>query len=90
MQIQNMSVQIREAMIYTPKEFGMQDIYSRFLKMYEQILEEREFDRQLRQKQEREDSWRQEYRRQIYLAKVGYGLVVLVFLIEMLGMYLTL
>ena len=35
MQLEAMTVQIREAMIYTPKEIGLQSIYSRFLKMYE-------------------------------------------------------
>ena len=37
MQLESMTVQIREAMVYAPKE--LRDIYSRFLKMYDQILE---------------------------------------------------
>ena len=45
MQLEQMTVQIRETMIYTPKEIGLQSIYSRFLKMYDQILEERAFDK---------------------------------------------
>ena len=58
MQLENMTIQIREAMVYAPKE--LRDIYSRFLKMYDQILEEQEFARQLKKRQEREARWRRE------------------------------
>lgn len=57
MQLENMTVQIREAMVYAPKE--LRDIYSRFLKMYEQIIEEQEFERQVRKKQQRDEEARQ-------------------------------
>ena len=90
MQLEQMTVQIRETMIYTPKEIGLQSIYSRFLKMYDQILEEREFDRQLKRKQEIDAQWQQEQRRRIRLAKVGYAIVVAVALLEMTGLYFTL
>ena len=78
MQLEQMTVQIRETMIYTPKEIGLQSIYSRFLKMYDQILEEREFDRALKRKQEIDAKWQREYRQQIRMAKLGYAIVVLV------------
>jgi len=76
MQLEQMTVQIRETMIYTPKDIGLQSIYSRFLKMYDQILEEREFDRALKRKQEIDARWQREYQQQILLAKLGYAVVV--------------
>jgi len=87
MQMEQMTVQIREAMIYTPKEIGLQSIYTRFLKMYEQILEEREFDRQLKAKQARDEKWRQEYRSGLLKAKLGYLVVILMAALWMTGLY---
>jgi hypothetical protein len=87
MQLEQMTVQIRETMIYTPKEIGLQAIYSRFLRMYDQILEEREFDRQLKRKQERDAAWQREYRRELLLAKLGYAVVVTVMVIWMMGLF---
>ena len=87
MQMEQMTVQIREAMIYTPKEIGLQSIYTRFLKMYEQILEEREFDRQLKAKQARDEKWRQEYRSGLLKAKLGYLVVILMAALWMMGLY---
>ena len=78
MQLEQMTVQIRETMIYTPKEIGLQSIYTRFLKMYDQILEEREFDRALKRKQEIDARWQREYQQTLLLAKLGYAVVVLV------------
>ena len=76
MQLEQMTVQIRETMIYTPKDIGLQSIYTRFLKMYDQILEEREFDRALKRKQEIDARWQREYQQQIRMAKLGYVVVV--------------
>jgi len=87
MQMEAMTVQIREAMIYTPKEIGLADIYSRFLKMYDQILEEREFDRQLKAKQARDDKWRREYRSNLLKAKLGYAIVVAIAALWMTGLF---
>jgi len=84
MQLEQMTVQIRETMIYTPKDIGLQSIYTRFLKMYDQILEEREFDRALKRKQEIDARWQREYQQQIRAAKLGYAVVVLV-----LGVWMT-
>ena len=78
MQLEQMTVQIRETMIYTPKDIGLQSIYTRFLKMYDRILEEREFDRALKRKQEIDAKWQREYQQRIRVAKLGYVIVVLV------------
>jgi len=64
LQLENMTVQIREAMVYAPME--LRNIYSRFLAMYDQILEEQEFDRQVKKKQERDEAarkWQQRDKR---------------------------
>lgn len=90
MQLEQMTVQIRETMIYTPKEIGLQSIYSRFLKMYDQILEEREFDRALKRKQEIDARWQREYRQRIRMAKVGYAIVLFAVLLQMTGLFLLL
>lgn len=87
MQMEAMTVQIREAMIYTPKEIGLADIYSRFLKMYNQILEEREFDRQLKAKRARDEKWRREYRSNLLKAKLGYAVVLAISALWMTGLF---
>ena len=87
MQMEAMTIQIREAMIYTPKEIGLQSIYTRFLKMYDQILEERAFDRELKAKRAREEKWQREYRSELFKAKLGYAIVVLIAALWMTGLY---
>ena len=87
MQLEQMTVQIRETMIYTPKEIGLQSIYSRFLKMYDQILEERAFDRALKRKQEIDARWQREYRSNLLKAKLGYALVVAIAALWMTGLF---
>ena len=84
MQLEQMTVQIRETMIYTPKDIGLQSIYSRFLKMYDQILEEREFDRVLKRKQEIDARWQREYHQTILMAKLGYAVVMVI-----VGLWMT-
>jgi hypothetical protein len=59
-QLVSLSTQIREAMTYTPEELGLQDLYKRFLAMYALILEEQEFERQLKRKKERDAKWQRE------------------------------
>jgi hypothetical protein len=87
MQLEQMTVQIRETMIYTPKEIGLQSIYSRFLKMYDQILEERAFDRELKRKQEIDAKWQREYRNNLLKAKLGYAVVVGMAALWMTGLF---
>lgn len=62
-QLISLSTQIREAMTYTPEELGLQDLYKRFLAMYDLILEEQEYDRQLKRKRERDAKWQRELQR---------------------------
>lgn len=88
MQLENMTVQIREAMVYAPDV--LKDIYSRFLKMYSQILEEQEFARQVKRKKERDAEWLREQRHRIQIAKLGYAIVMVLFILEMTGLYFTL
>jgi len=64
-QLVSLSTQIREAMSWTPEHLGLQDMYQRFLKMYELILEEQEFDRQRRLRSARNKRWQQESRRNL-------------------------
>jgi hypothetical protein len=53
-QMKQLATQVREAMIYTPERLGLQALYSRFLDMYDQILEEQEFARAVKAKKERD------------------------------------
>ena len=79
LQLEAMSVQIREAMVYAPTE--LQDIYGRFLKMYDQILEEQEFDRRVKRRQAQEERWQREalhnHRVDRLLAVVGTTVLLL-------------
>ena len=88
MQLENMTVQIREAMVYAPD--ALKDIYTRFLKMYEQILEEQEFARQVKLKKARDAKWQQEHRKEILIYKMVYLVAVAMGLFEMMGLYFTL
>jgi len=89
-QIKQLSTQVREAMVYTPEHLGLQDLYSRFNKMYEQILEEQEFARDVAAKKERDTAWQREYRKEILKAKLVYAIAILIGLLEMMGLYFTL
>ena len=77
-------------MVYTPEHLGLQDLYARFNKMYEQILEEQEFAREVAAKKERDTAWQREYRNEVFKAKLVYAVAVLVGLLEIVGLYLTL
>ena len=59
-QMKQLSTQVKEAMIYTPEHLGLQALYSRFLEMYDQILEEQEFARAVKAKKERDAKWQRE------------------------------
>ena len=84
LQLENMTVQIREAMVYAPKE--LRDIYSRFLQMYDQILEEQEFARQVKRKQERDEKWRRGLLRDHRIERATALVAVLGFLIWLWGL----
>lgn len=89
-QLKQLSTQVREAMVYTPEHLGLQDLYARFNRMYEQILEEQEFVREVKAKKDRDNAWQHEHRKEILKAKLVYAVVVLIALLEMAGLYLTL
>lgn len=88
LQLENMAVQIREAMVYAPKE--LRDIYSRFLKMYEQIIEEQAFDRELKRKQERDQKWQRELLKNHRIDRALVGAIVVLAVLWMWAMLLSL
>ena len=76
LQMEYLGVQIREAMVYAPKE--LKNLYSRFLEMYGKIEEEQEFARQqqlVAARYKRVKEWRHRNLR-IELAMWGAGLGV--------------
>jgi hypothetical protein len=88
LQLENMTTQIREAMVYAPKE--LRNIYSRFLEMYDLILEEQEFDRQLKRKRERDAKWQRELLRNHRVDRAVVTATVLVLVLWMWGFMLSL
>ena len=88
LQLENMTVQIREAMVYAPKE--LRAIYSRFLEMYDLILEEQEFARQLKRKNERDAKWQRELLRNHRVDRAVVTVLVLLLILWMWGFMLSL
>jgi len=88
LQLENMSTQIREAMVYAPKE--LRNIYSRFLEMYDLILEEQEFDRQLKRKRERDAKWQRELLRNHRVDRAVVTATVLILVLWMWAFMLSL
>lgn len=88
LQLENMTVQIREAMVYAPKE--LRAIYSRFLEMYDLILEEQEFARQLKRKNERDAKWQRELLRNHRVDRAVASALVLLLILWMWGFMLSL
>ena len=88
LQLENMSVQIRETMVYAPAE--LKDVYSRFLAMYDKILEEQEFQRQLKRKEERDRRWQQDLLRNHRLDRAMLTVGVLLTIAWLWGMLLSL
>lgn len=88
MQLENMSVQIRETMVYAPQE--LKDVYSRFLSMYDKILEEQEFQRQVKRKEERDRKWQQDLLRNHRLDRALISLGVILIIVWLWGMLLSL
>lgn len=87
-QLEDMMVQIREAMVYAPPEVGA--IYSRFLKMYELIMEEQEFDRQVKRKAERENKWRRDLIRNHRIDRTVVAATVAILILWMWAFLLSL
>jgi hypothetical protein len=55
--------------------------------MYDQILEERAYDRELKAKKARDERWQREYRNNLLKAKMGYAIVVAMAALWMTGLY---
>jgi hypothetical protein len=90
-QLKELQSQVTRAMIYeTPQELGLGALYKDFLQMYDQILEEQEFDRQLKIKKGRDEQSQRDHRREILIYKGVYAAAVIFALLEMIGLYLTL
>lgn len=88
LQLENMTVQIREAMVYAPQE--LRAIYSRFLEMYDLILEEQEFARQLKRKNERDAKWQRELLRNHRVDRAVTSVLVLILVLWMWAFMLSL
>ena len=89
-QMNQLAVQVREAMVYTPESLGLQALYRRFLEMYDQILEEQEFARDVKAKKERDDKWQRELLKHHRIDKAFTVTVVLLLVAWMWGLLLSL
>ena len=89
-QMNQLSVQVREAMVYTPESLGLQALYKRFLEMYDQILEEQEFARDVKAKKERDASWQRDLLRQHRVDRAVMVVAVVVMVLWMWGLLLSL
>ena len=80
LQLENLGTEIREAMVYAPRE--LKDIYSRFLKMYGKIQEEQEFARQQQIRKARLQAWRRRVLKDFLvdqaMALISVGILVLI------------
>ena len=90
-QMKQMAVQLREAMIYgTPEEMGLGALYQDFLKKYDDILEEQEYERQLKAKKERDAKWQRDLLRNHRIDRAVTVAVVLLLVLWMWGFLLSL
>ena len=90
-QMKQMAIQLREAMIYgTPEEMGLGALYQDFLKKYDDILEEQEYERQLKAKKERDAKWQRDLLRNHRIDRAVTGAVVLLLILWMWGFLLSL
>jgi hypothetical protein len=84
LQLEEMTVKIRETMVYAPKE--LKDLYTRFLTMYGHIKEEQEFARQEQIRNMRNKRWRQEVRRNFRIDLLMAGAAAMVVWLVLAGM----
>ena len=89
-QMKQLATQVKEAMIYTPERLGLQALYSRFLEMYDQILEEQEFARAVQAKKERDKKWQRELLRNHRIDRSVTAVAVIVLILWMWGVLLSL
>ena len=89
-QMNQLAVQVREAMVYTPESLGLQALYKRFLEMYGQILEEQEFARDVKAKKDRDSKWQREPLKYHRIDKAVTVAAVLLLVLWMWGLLLSL
>ena len=89
-QMKQLSTQVKEAMVYTPERLGLQALYSRFLEMYDQILEEQEFARAVNAKKERDAAWRRDLLRSHRIDRAVTAVAVILVILWMWGVLLSL
>jgi hypothetical protein len=89
-QMNQLAVQVREAMVYTPEALGLQALYRRFLEMYDQILEEQEFARDVKAKKDRDGKWQRELLKHHRIDKAVTVVAVLILVAWMWGLLLSL
>jgi hypothetical protein len=90
-QMKQLSAQLKQSMIYgTPEELGLGSMYKEFLAKQEEIVEEQEVARELKLKKERDTAWQHEHRNEILAAKLAYGLIVAIVMLELIGLYFVL
>lgn len=89
-QMKQLAIQVKEAMIYTPERLGLQALYSRFLEMYDQILEEQEFARAVKAKKERDARWQQDLLRNHRIDRGITAVAVVLLILWMWGLFLSL
>ena len=89
-QMKQLATQVKEAMIYTPERLGLQALYSRFLEMYDQILEEQEFARAVKAKKERDAAWQRNLLRNHRIDRSVTAVTVVVVILWMWGLFLSL
>ena len=90
-QMSVMAKQVREAMIYgTPEELGLGALYQNFLKKYDEILEEQEYERQVKAKKARDAKWQQDLLRNHRIDRAITGVVVILLVLWMWGFMLSL
>ena len=89
-QMKQLATQVKEAMIYTPERLGLQALYSRFLEMYDQILEEQEFARAVKAKKERDAKWQRELLRNHRIDRAMVTLGVTLVMMWIWGLLLSL
>ena len=90
-QMSVMAKQVREAMIYgTPEEMGLGAMYQDFLKTYDEIIEEQEYERQVKAKKARDAKWQRDLLRNHRIDRAVTGVVVLLLVLWMWGFLLSL
>ena len=87
-QMLELSKQVSHVMIYgTPEKLGLGDLYKKFLRMYDQILEEQEFDRMVKRKKEIDAAWQRDLLRR---HRIDRGITAVTVVLAVLWMWGTL